>query len=578
MFKKPTDAAATLATLKKADKAYFNSGKPIMTDAEYDKLRDALAKTKITDKKLAAEVKKYLASTGTEETSGEKVDLPFYLPSLDKIKTDEPKAFDKFVERTVKAGAVQFIVGPKFDGSSFLLQYVNGAFKDAFTRGNGNVGRRVTKHARKLIEAGRVPAKIDQKGTIYIRCELCITRKAFKKWEGKTVGGRTYNEARNAVNGFLTAKSFDADFTKVLSVVAFDLMDAKGNAVLDTKLTAVKWLAAQGFSDMFAKNYKLVKGDAVKTALDAMLKAVSSPSYEIECDGVVVEANLATVRTSLRKGREDRRPYFAMAYKYGVTEDATAQITTVRKLVWTAGADGARIPNVEYDPIKVGKTELSAASAHNAKNIVDLNLGVGAKVKIVRSGGVIPHVVEVTKVGTKAKLPTKCDCGAKLVMGDAHLYCSKPDKCPQTMLARLEKAANHLGIDGLGASGFAKLYDAGITTILKLFNAPKPKLQKVLGNAAGAKVHASAQEWRSELEVADIMVVSGAFIRPGMSIAGKGAEKVAKALGKSILNYAGKPNALTKKLIVVPGIGAETVKLFVDGYPKFCAFYNAVKE
>lgn len=588
MFKKPFDAKKTLTLLQKADTAYFNADgkkiKPIMTDAEYDKLRDALEKAKVGDKKLAAAVKKYLAGTGAKETGGEKVKLPFYLPSLDKLKTDEPKWFDKYIERTAKVGAKQYVVGPKFDGTSFLIKIVNQIPVAAYTRGSGSVGRNVTKHLRKMIELGVVPAKVAKiKGTnpnspIYVRCELCITRKAFKKWSGKKVDGRTYGEARNSVNGILTGTRFHDAFVKDCSVVAFELMDANGNAVMDTKLAAVKWLADQGFSDMFAKTVKLVSGDKIKPTLDAMLAKVSASDYMIECDGVVIEANKASVRGALRDQRgPDKRPYYAMAYKYGVTEDATAQITQVTEFFWTAGADGARIPNVSYAPIKVGNTTMTNASAHNAKNVMALNLNLGAKIKVVRSGGVIPHVVEVIKPGKKAGLPAVCSCGAKLKMGDAHLYCSKPDTCAETLRARFEKALKFVNFDGMGGVGMVKVYDAGLNTFAKLIAASAPKLQKLLGNAAGAKVHKSISAKVAKFNAVDWMVVSGAFIRPGMSMADAKLSLVYDALGKKLYSYGAKPKALRKALSAVDGLGEESIDLFVAGYPKFLKFYNSVK-
>lgn len=586
--KAPLAPKAALALLRTADTAYFNADskkiKPIMSDAAYDKLRESLAKAKIGDKKLAAEVKKYLAGTGAQETSGKKVDLPFYLPSLDKLKTDEPKWYDKFIDRTTKVGARQYVIGPKYDGSSILIKIVGQKPVAAYTRGNGHVGRDVTQHLRKFIELGLVPAKVakikgaNSNAPIYVRCELCITRKAFKKWQGKVVDKRTYSESRNSVNGILTGTRFHDAFIKDCSVVAFELMDAKGNAVMDTKLSAVKWLAAQGFSDMFAKSIKLVSGDKIKPTLDAMLKKVSASDYIIECDGVVIEANKATVRGALRASRgEDKRPYYAMAYKYGVTEDPTAQITQVTRFFWTAGADGSRIPNVEYAPIMVGKTELTGASAHNAASVLEMNLNFGAQIKVVRSGGVIPHVVAVVKPGKKAQLPKICGCGAKLVMGDAHLYCSKPDQCSETLLARMEKALNFVNPDGLGKQGIAKLFDAKINTFAKVLKVPHSKLQRLLGNAVGSKVYNSLKSKVSKLTPVDWMVVSSAFIRPGMSMAVEKLSLVHTALGKKWLGYSNKPKALRAKLSQMEGLGEESIDLFIKGYPTFLQFYNSAK-
>lgn len=591
MLTKIIDPKTLLAKLKKADEAYFNSDKPIMSDKEYDKLREQLTKAKIPDAALRTAVKKYLAGTGiADSNSGAKVALPFYHASLDKMKTDSPKDIPAFLKRFSKPTTLQFVTTPKADGSSLSLRYSKGKFVSARSRGDGTVGRDVTLHAQQFVKAGIIPATIDAKGDVYVRCEIFITRKAFKRWQGKKVGNSVLQEARNAVNGVLTGKgkNFNMDFIRDLSVVALDITDKNGSAIFDTKLQAIKAGAAWGFNDVLARHAKLVSGgeEKIQAALRAALEKVSDKKFELECDGVVIEVNRSTERAALRHGREDRRPYYAMAYKYGVTDDSTAQDTTVKLVFWTKGADGANIPNVEYEPIMVGKTQLTNASMHNAKALVDMNVQAGSVIKVVRSGGVIPHVVSVVKQPKKAgptPLPTKCSCGARLEMDGPNLYCTKPDKCPDTIASRFDSAIKYLELDGLGAVGVAALVKAGITTLPQLVKVSEKKFVAMFKEAAGKRVYKSVQKFANqESDWYVLMVASGVFVRRGFALGETRSKKFIKALNLESATlakfeaFAENPNLLAKKLKDVKDMGPEVVMLLGLGMPQFIKFVKAL--
>lgn len=573
----------TVKLLKKADKAYYNTGKPVMTDMAYDRLRDKLAKDapKIKDLKVRTKVKAYLGSTGVAETTGKKEKHPFYLPSLNKIKDDEPKGYKKYLDRfkryyRLKDTPLQHVVGPKFDGSSVRHQYVDGAYVKSITRGDGLIGRDVTAHCRHLIKLGKMPAKIPLKGVVEIRSEICITKKDFAPWKGKKIDGYTYKEARNSANSYLVAKTVKKDFASCLTVVAFDCFDPDGNDLFPTKFRAIKAMAKWGFSDLYAKHATVWSEPGLKKGLDFMLDRFTSESFVIECDGVVVEANPRSIRVAMRVGYEDARPIRAMAYKHGKTTDKTAQITKVKRVFWTAAADGARVPNVEYDPIKVGNTTLTNALAHNAANVLDLGICLGVEVKVVRAGGVIPQVVEVTKRNKGLlRLPTKCDCGAKLDRIGPDLYCSAPDKCMYTQEAKFSRSCRFMDLDGLGTEGETKLFQK-CGTIFKMLKLKEQVFQQVLGNAAGKRVFASITKWRKKASWLDMMVASGAFTRPGFSLAAKGLAKMLEVVAAKNIEITKLSAKDVKAALVKKGMTGAGTELFTAQWPEFIKFVNAI--
>ena len=71
--------------------------------------------------------------------------------------------------------------------------------------------------------------------------------------------------------------------------------------------------------------------------------------------------------------------------------------TEVTDVEWRVSKDGLIKPRVHVKPTVIGGITIIHVTGHNAKNIVDNGIGIGAKVKLTRAGEVIPYIVEVIK-------------------------------------------------------------------------------------------------------------------------------------------------------------------------------------
>ena len=66
----------------------------------------------------------------------------------------------------------------KFDGLNLVVEYNNGEFVSATTRGNGLIGEDVSLQVKTIKS---VPLKINFKGRLIVQGEGMMTQKAFKK-------------------------------------------------------------------------------------------------------------------------------------------------------------------------------------------------------------------------------------------------------------------------------------------------------------------------------------------------------------------------------------------------------------
>jgi NAD-dependent DNA ligase len=128
-------------------------------DELYDSMEEVLKKLnpKSSALKVGAPVK----------VTKQKVELPFYMGSLDKIK---PGMTDKWL----KSHKGPYIVMDKEDGLSIGLEYKGQA--KAYTRGNGSVGQDITY----LIPHLKIPSKSKHKE---LRGEIIMNKATFdSKW------------------------------------------------------------------------------------------------------------------------------------------------------------------------------------------------------------------------------------------------------------------------------------------------------------------------------------------------------------------------------------------------------------
>ena len=62
-------------------------------------------------------------------------------------------------------------------------------------------------------------------------------------------------------------------------------------------------------------------------------------------------------------------------------------------------------PVIQIEPVHIRGADIEFATAHNIKNVIDNNIGIGAIVELSRSGDVIPKIEKVIVPAEEPKLP-----------------------------------------------------------------------------------------------------------------------------------------------------------------------------
>ena len=186
-----------------ANDSYYNS-EEIMTDEVYDILRDILfqrnPKSKIF-KKVGAPI------------ASDKVKLPFWMGSMDKIKPDT-----NALERWKKKYDKPYNISDKLDGTSGMFHYFKSgkSWKTRlYTRGNGSYGQDISHLIPYLFP--NIKENLP-KEEICLRGEIIMSKKNFKKFDMKN--------SRSLTNGVVNSKkNIKPDLLNNIDFVVFNVLE-----------------------------------------------------------------------------------------------------------------------------------------------------------------------------------------------------------------------------------------------------------------------------------------------------------------------------------------------------------------
>lgn len=488
-----------------------------MTDAEYDLLLDQ-ARTRFP------EAKDFVRIGAPVERS--KARLPFPMPSLNKIRPDSGALRDWIQKHPGPS-----LVSCKLDGVSAL--YVHG--RQLFTRGDGTIGQDISPLLRFL----RLPHHPNGS----IRGELILRKDLFQKQYASD-----YANARNLVSGIVNRVSHDNRDAADLSFVAYEVMEP----VLRPSEQFL-FLAAHGF----LLPPHLLVDTALTTAFlcDRLLDWRQNADYEM--DGVVVIADRIHPRTATN-------PSHAFAFKM-VRSDQMAD-TTVRSVLWSASKDGYLKPRIQMEPVILGGARIEYATGFNAAYIRDHRIGMGARVRVVRSGDVIPHILEVMEPAVETMMPPHQYRwqGKDAVLEDVGTE--------GVLQKNLVYFFERMGVVGLGAGKVARIMAAGYRTVPEILRMSVQDFQSVEGfqEKSAIALHAHLHQ---AVAAASLPLLMASSHLMGRGLSDKRLGLILDHL-PDILISADPPALKVQRVAAIRGMAARSAQLFVDHIPHFLRFLS----
>lgn len=448
------------ATLEYHAKKYYDEDKPEITDYEYDMMMNEL---KSLEKKFPELIDK---ESLTQKVGGhvkegfKQVEHEVPLQSLqDVFSYDELRDFDDRVKKQLHDGGanLKYVVETKIDGLSMAIEYKDGKFVKAATRGNGLIGEDVSANA---LTIKSIPKELKEPINIIVRGEVFIGSKEFEKLneEREVLGQSLFANARNAAAGSLRQLDSKITKTRPLDIFIFNVQKLENNP-FNSHYEQLNYLDKLGFN----VNPVRILCNNIDEAIDAITKiGEDRENLSFGIDGAVIKVDNLDYREEL--GTTFKTPRWAIAYKYPPEQKETL----LKDIICQVGRTGAITPMAILEPVKVAGSTISKTTLHNEDFIKEKDLKIGDRVIIQKAGDVIPEVVEAVKSKRTGKekefiMPKVCPvCGAPTIRedGEAVTRCTGIE-CSAKALRNIVHFASKEGmeIDGLGYSIIEQLLD-----------------------------------------------------------------------------------------------------------------------
>lgn len=555
-----------VADIKRYNEAY-RVGSPEISDSEYDRLVDEL-------RNLDPNNEWFSAVEPAPVLTGRKRKLPIPMKSLNKVKS--LFELQQWAKSLALPPTAQLVITPKYDGVSWLHDEIS---HKTYSRGGAeNEGQDCTEHFnvgnfKKVLDPSVFPVSFTYGELVFARIN----------WEENMVGkksistGEPYRSPRNTVAGFINRDEVSEDI-KHASFIRYGI-DEKSLDNWTRYSSLLEDLSIEFGQMMNTKNgqkYPFVTvqlKDLTESELSELFLFWRQYFY---IDGLVLYIDDLSLWKVIGRQQTSGNPLYAIAYKH---PDFTESFeTTVKGVNWKASKSGALKPVVNIETVDTGDCNMENPTGYNAGWIYNHHIAPGAKILITRSGGVIPKILETitppvpmdeNRMWHKIHQCPHCGQETKFDEKEIELYCSNPE-CPGIKLAKMVFFFTTVGAENMGEETFAKLFDAGYTSIKAILSLTPDDILKIEGFGEGMvnTILENNRKISEGVDLTTLMQASDCF----KGIGRIKAQKILDSLSPTLLDWFVRGRAeciVTQPEFKSPSV---TTKSFLDGIVPFHKF------
>ena len=468
------DVVDAKVLLEAASVSYYNTGRPILADDEFDS--------------ILAEYNSYedvpeLNLAPPPEAGGLKVEHsdPALLGSLGNVYNAEE--LGDWMALLGLDSETAGVASVKYDGCSVALDIEDDVVVRAYTRGQDGIGLDLTK-----LFAGTVSAKMGGFRNLTLKCECTMTWDDFQAYCGEA--GESYANPRTSVSGIYCSKD-GPRWAKYLTLVALDFsapgcrmdridrMDAllysdPGCGIVGRTEGENAWKirGLEAWSvERQSNGTVFVDTDEGRMELEEFYRWASVDvrnDLDVMADGVVFELTDDDLRESLGTQQSDGKtlPKWAIALKF----PHKSAVTTLLDVEWDVAnsVSGRVTPVAMIDPVTIDGKEYSRVSLSNMSRLRNEEFRVGGRLILTIRGDVLGYVspdpqeseADLPRIETIETCPL---CGERLGLNDsgAWLFC-RNSECPAKLPGKICNYLARMRIKGVEESTITRLVEAGL--------------------------------------------------------------------------------------------------------------------
>lgn len=464
---------------------YYVENAPVISDEEFDRALSTLIE-------IEQKHPEWISQSSPTQRVGEAVTTGFKnvahtIPMLSLANTysrEEVQEFIKRMQKLLGKEEICFTCELKMDGIAVAARYVDGAFVQGVTRGDGHKGDEITANMRAIASLPLQLTGDNIPGELELRGEVFMPHAVFQKLNAERLesGQEPWANPRNAAGGALKLLNPAETARRQLSVVFYGIADISKTAVTHQHKvhTFLRKLGLPTLSTVECCHTL----EQICCYADKVHKM--RPALPFDIDGIVIKLDDLKEQTHL--GATGKNPRWAIAYKFAA-ESAKTRLLAITVQV---GRTGILTPVAELEPVALAGSTISRATLHNYDEIKRKDIRVGDMVLIEKGGDVIPKVLGVVELlrpkdSMQWRMPEACpSCATPVVQlpGEVAVRCPNKHGCPDQLLRRLEHfvGKNALDIKHLGEKVLEQLVEKGlVTSFASLFSLKKEELLQLDG-------------------------------------------------------------------------------------------------
>ncbi len=402
---------------------------------------------------------------------------------------------------------IEYLVEPKLDGSSLEIIYKSGHYTQAITRWDGTIGEDITQNVTYLQNLPLFVESFSEIDEIRLRWEVVMPKSSFERLNLMQAENDNplFANPRNAAAG--TLRQLDTEVVKSRWLIVF---------VYDILTLSNVWPGCKKDSEQLERleqcGLPVYPWKRICTRIDEVISVCEDTRIEkeldqsnSEMDGLVIKINSLDQREIL--GVTEHHPRRAIAYKFP-TKQVSTKLSDITYQVWRTWAI---TPVAELDPVSLWWVIVRRATLHNFDYIWDRDIRLWDRVRVQRSGEVIPYILwpipeKRTWKEQKIKLLDQCpSCMSKLIPQESEvaLLCEN-SSCPAKIVWKIQHfvSRNCLDISWLGDSVVETLCEKWVLSSWKdLYDlSDKSQLLRSLPWFWDKKI-ASINEWISSTRI-----------------------------------------------------------------------------
>ena len=513
----------------------YRQGTPLISDPDYDKLYNTLKQLKPNHPVFSSGVIESVDEVDPDRK--EKLKYPMF--SLDKETSVED--IHKWLRNKGIPLSVLLVVTAKYDGISILKNEKTGL---AWSRGDGVFGETLHEHYKRI--GGK-----NSETEFFSIGELIIPKPIFCSKIWFRDNGEPFKNARNMIAGLKNSDTISNIGLTAATHIRYGLANEDYTM---NKSEQLEFLA----KELHSVPYKILRANELNA--DDLEKLFFEWGKEYDIDGLVIDIDDKNIRKRLGRERNNN-PAYSRAYKSpSFAENADTKILSIE---YNISKLSYLKPVAIITPVELNGVTVSRVTLNNGLYVKTNGLGRGSKIRIQRSGMVIPKIIKVLE-STGFEMPTVE--GSEVIWNESGVELMLKDSNNETVIKQIISFFEILDTENVSDGVVRQLFNAGYISVKEILNLTQSDFEKLegFGKRKAEIIFSSIKKATTNVDLSKLQHASNIFYNLG-----------SKKL-ELLVHFKEKPSF--SDIIKIEGFSDISAKSYLEGYDKFWIWFESIKS